>query len=653
LAFPLANALLDLFETQSGTVIIDRLHPLKPGQTPDQTFIRVTLEAFENTELSLNKCFRYSPSYLLFRRPFQLSLEAISGSLDAVAKKVLENFYSKLSQADYMMDEFLKNKLYPHLLGFVRSGIAFQRQGFRSTVKENLSLFLHGIPGIGKSTFVQVFAASLQRALREQLSPDIEVAIVKIPLNAYLNAWNLNQILQIQGISDWSVERMMEQALTKGHLVVLHLEECPASFELQDSLFVCLQKMLERKLWFRYPEFKSNVLFVFTSNYGPSPTIRGFCREYCMLNPPTAEMQKQWLVRKLEAALSTLVFKRFQSTCSHQHQQHLSEQESLTSRLVQVAIDADAFPEATRDIRPLNAYWISLSFALGRRLSNDDVSMDDRPSNQSSVKNHAIILKAFVRRPRRRQGQSTTAAAAAVGELEIGWDHQPVETTSVVMSNDGFFYYDDPIQISAPPPSSTNRLDAKTRTILSMCLSGDLTPAVIVLRSPSRDWQLEMEELISSEIQSMMKDETTSFVSTSIELMEAEDESKVLGESGEIRGGLFRFIDDATNPNSSFKNKKSDKDRLGDKDDNKKRARTTMNHNKEETDVCMVKALVNEIGSTFLRELLESGDKSRTHRLGVSKRGLLFVVSLAQGSEMTPQLESRAHQVLVSSSSSK
>jgi hypothetical protein len=115
---------------------------------------------------------------------------------------------------------------------------------------------------------------------------------------------------------------------------------------------------------------------------------------------------------------------------------------------------------------------------------------------------------------------------------------------------------------------------------------------------------------------------TENFISTEIELLDYADEPKVLGEPGEIRGGLFRFIDDATNPKSS-KKVKSDSNGL-----------------------CLVCALVNEFGSMLLRELLESSEKSRTHRLGVHKRGLVFILSLTDGSQMTPQLESRSHQII-------
>jgi hypothetical protein len=55
------------------------------------------------------------------------------------------------------------------------------------------------------------------------VDPEQRVALVKLPLNA-VTPKNLRAVLNVRGISDWSVERMVEQHITKGHLVVFHLE---------------------------------------------------------------------------------------------------------------------------------------------------------------------------------------------------------------------------------------------------------------------------------------------------------------------------------------------------------------------------------------------------------------------------------------------
>ena len=98
---------------------------------------------------------------------------------------------------------------------------------------------------------------------------------------------------------------------------------------------------------------------------------------------------------------------------------------------------------------------------------------------------------------------------------------------------------------------------------------------------------------------------------------------KIAGNTSEIRGGLLKFIDDVTNPNSSKRLKQQQQSKV--------------------SNVCVVIANANEFGCMLLRELLENGDKSRTHRLGISKSGLIFIICLSKDSIITPQLKSRAH----------
>jgi hypothetical protein len=565
----LANLLLALFEKSTSAVVVDRQN--LPEQ---QQGVKVVLESFQGTEFSLSRNFRFAPCYLWFKRS-----ESFAAAKEQIAGQVVVTVFDKMADLDYMMDDDLRASIQPLFQAFIASGIREEREGFCSTVKENLSVFLHGTPGIGKSTFVQTLAVALQASIRILLDEDIQVNIVKIPLNAYANAWNLNQILQVQGISDWSVERMMEQSLTKGNLVLLHLEECPASPELQDSFFVCLNKMLDRKLWFRYPDFKSNVMFVFTSNHEPSANIRRFCREYCSMKAPTEAMQRRWIQRKLKRSLASKL--------------------SPTSKIpmldkVELTIEESALPKATMDVRPLNSFWISIGHALWRLHLREGSAID-----------HASFKVT-------RDGPNRVKVAST--KLE-----ETLET------GDGYFYF------SPSLVSKWKTLDAKSVTILNMASVGDLTPGVIVLKGGSEDWQRQTSEVVSKALQESLHP-TTMFAETSITLMDPDDEIKVLGESGEIRGGLLKIIDDATNPNAAHKQKRLRSSDCGDAE--------------KQTDICLVHARVNELGSVLLRELLEAGDKSRTHRLGVSKKGLVFIVSLIEGAAMTPQLESRAHQIL-------
>lgn len=48
---------------------------------------------------------------------------------------------------------------------------------------------------------------------------------------------DLQRILLVKGISDWSIERIVEQTIVRGGIAIVHLEECPPDFQLQEDLF--------------------------------------------------------------------------------------------------------------------------------------------------------------------------------------------------------------------------------------------------------------------------------------------------------------------------------------------------------------------------------------------------------------------------------
>jgi hypothetical protein len=90
---------------------------------------------------------------------------------------------------------------------------------------------------------------------------------VKLPLNAITPA-DLRRELLVKGISDWSVERMCEQSISKGGIVLLHLEECPQEPKLQKDLFSLVMSMVDVLLT-RYPSARPALLQIVTSNYPP------------------------------------------------------------------------------------------------------------------------------------------------------------------------------------------------------------------------------------------------------------------------------------------------------------------------------------------------------------------------------------------------
>jgi hypothetical protein len=135
-----------------------------------------------------------------------------------VAQAVARDTAAHLSDARYITSEALHEWSCAAVGALVRASpreqLLLQRMG---------ELYLWGSAGVGKSTFVQLFASGLQSALRKHVQPQAQVNVVKVPLNS-VSAEHLSHILRIQGISDWSVERMVEQSIAKDNIALLHLE---------------------------------------------------------------------------------------------------------------------------------------------------------------------------------------------------------------------------------------------------------------------------------------------------------------------------------------------------------------------------------------------------------------------------------------------
>ena len=107
-----------------------------------------------------------------------------------------------------------------------------------------------------------------------------------------------------------------------------------------------------------------------------------------------------------------------------------------------------------------------------------------------------------------------------------------------------------------------------------------------------------------------------------VELRDEKDKEKVNGHQSQIRGGLFKAIDDFNNPNNN-------KENLG----------------KQES-VLVIVCKVNETGQYMLRELLETNGDSRTHRYAIRKDRVLFVVTVDDNAELQEMTISRAHALI-------
>lgn len=149
---------------------------------------------------------------------------------------------------------------------YLCSGISDWRQGF-SPAQKGLSVYLQGKAGCGKSSFVVACAGALQQALRNRMDPARKVAIVKVSLNCETPG-HLKSIVSVRGLSDFSVERLVEQTICKDGTVILHLEEVPEDAGLQGDLCEIVEGMMT-SLRGRYPAKANNIIRIYTSNYPP------------------------------------------------------------------------------------------------------------------------------------------------------------------------------------------------------------------------------------------------------------------------------------------------------------------------------------------------------------------------------------------------
>lgn len=169
----------------------------------------------------------------------------------------------------YYPDANLKSQVSSVLTEFIYHATQTCRAEF--TPGKPLTIFLNGPPGTGKSRFVKVFSEALLLVVSKVFEPRKRVEIVRIPFNQTSPA-ALSTTLMVRGISDWSIERIVEQTICRGGLCFLHLEEQPPEPQLQNELFA-LTSSMARTLCNRYPEYRNNVINILTSNYSPSPEI--------------------------------------------------------------------------------------------------------------------------------------------------------------------------------------------------------------------------------------------------------------------------------------------------------------------------------------------------------------------------------------------
>ena len=125
-----------------------------------------------------------------------------------------------------------------------------------------LSIYLYGRAGVGKSSFVKALSIAMEELIGTDIEPLFHCNVVRIPLNT-MTIRKFRQILRVRGLSDWSVQRIMEQTLVRDGLVILHLEEMPEEVSIQEEFISALDDMFE-ELMRLYPESRSKIWCLIT-----------------------------------------------------------------------------------------------------------------------------------------------------------------------------------------------------------------------------------------------------------------------------------------------------------------------------------------------------------------------------------------------------
>eukprot|EP01124_Arcella_intermedia_P001826 TRINITY_DN11009_c0_g1_i2.p1 TRINITY_DN11009_c0_g1~~TRINITY_DN11009_c0_g1_i2.p1 ORF type:complete len:556 (-),score=194.37 TRINITY_DN11009_c0_g1_i2:13-1680(-) len=500
--------------------------------------------------------------------------------VDQMIFKLWEYFENDL----YYPDPALKSEVTLFLHKYLHSGIRGPSAVFTpSPHLSPLTLYLHGTAGIGKSSFVKNFSTHLRRIICEALEPKKRFSIVRVPLNA-VNPAELRKMISVRGISDWSIERIVEQTIARGGIAILHMEENPQSPEDQDSLFSLTRKVVDA-IVSRYPEYEANLLYVITSNYPPSESILRVS-QVVRMSPPAADVQRRWCRRGVEDVIGGYL----KGKCGKE--------------VLRVVCDfeEEVLPPVTKDMRILEKWRLNIAFLISVH-----------------IEKHIQPIPDYV-------AIGVTGKAPHITVLF----KSPTAPSISLHSEDSYLYF--PKESPADSHLSAHNIPTPFHPPLSlltdMLLNQFLSPAVLVIApqhpspspsSPSSSSpSLQLSSLYLSSLQKLLPNKLKHI---HYSLKTEEDKEKVFGSpSDPIMNGIFSWIE-SINGKYVVQQKEEQGKLFG---------------------VITIEA--SEMGQFMIRELLESGD-SKTHKNSVSKERIMFVVVVEEGF-LSPQLLSRAHFVI-------
>jgi hypothetical protein len=594
----LANRCLVLFASQTGVGIVDRRinlvnQTVRLTVAPAANQVQGRVDGIHFTD-DHRELFQYHASYYLLtgceliEGECHFSETARKSQHAAFTAMLLDEIWLEVNRRHYFPTADLKAMVTDMLRTFLHSAVDARRLSATFTPSEPLRLYLHGSAGIGKSSFTTTIAASLQVILQKFITPTRRVDLVKCPLNA-VSPDNLRAMLHVQGISDWSIERVLEQTLRRGDIATFHLEEAPEDPALQAELIRLIEGMVV-SLLSKYPNARGNLIFVAVSNYAPAPIVAATYATLKMA-PPDKAWQMAWCEGMLCRSL----------------------QESTQAK---VAIALEAPPVYSPDMRPLEVWRRCVAFHITEHIKHRVA-----PSDRSRAS--ATVLIRFA--PHHCASERNLRVTVGLG---LHSNHRNVEVSPAMFesfnlnTHDGFFYHNE--RSVAPRGEAASRLSvlgvqpmhrADVTTIVGMLSAEFIAPAVFILTGSAA-----AQRRTAAALGAFIRHECdTDLAEQQVSITCMEHKSVIFGKPSDVRGGLCKFIDDVTNP-----------------------AEVSAAGRRR---FALITATANEEGQYILREMLES-NTSRTHRHVARKGRTAFIVIVPEGCKVRPETRSRAHAVL-------
>lgn len=496
----MANECLRVFLVQSGVAITEKKvnFRLQNMTVTLESAVRGFRSSRDQALFTDNRTapFWYMPAYLSLSGCDPVTgvfcEDALRLGQQQLLNAMLTMFWQLIRQGGYypspVMEAVVNEQLELYLRSAIQRGNCANQSVHFAPLNTQLRLYLHGHAGTGKSAFVAAFRLALEKLVQLVFSPSKTCDIVKLPLNS-LTPEALRGELLVRGISDWSVERMCEQSLTKGNLVILHLEENPEDLDLQRQLQALIATMLDT-LGSRYPGSRPSIILLYTSNYCPVAEIAAQVREI-VVSPPTGEEQR--------------------TICANM----LAELVRVATGAKTVTVDLQAAPPVATDMRPVDKWKASLAHHIARAVCAKNLT----DSN----------LRIVVR--------GTTHLVEVFAVQPVTSDHTLLVRLA---SHDAYFFY--PLPIAA----GLTAAEVAMASLVDMVQCNVLKPGVIVLVGGVAATAVTQARLV---VALKCQLGAGSIKWATVSLNSEADKEVVLGSPWDFpRGGLFKFIDEVNNP---------------------------------------------------------------------------------------------------------